>query len=394
MKKLLLTSVLLWAVWCFAAPSVKINAGSLRCINDAYIYVNGGSITNANTGTPFSATNTKICTASTTFYGPEGNLDALVITPSGNMGSTTVAVTSGSFHPQTTTSVVQWWNINPSTSQTCQLEFRFRNSYLNSLTLGNLAVWEYSGSWVKLSENITASNVGSSFTSVTFSGVNFASSKAAHQIILGDKNDQTLPVELSSFTANATVDGIVSLSWVTQSESGMLGYYVWRSGDEYLANALSVSPLIQATNTSTTQIYLFNEESSLSSGDWYYWLQARDMDGTERYYGSIVVTVGENQPEVPPIPLVSGLKSLYPNPFNPDLNIAYGLKEAVICEISIINLRGQVIRWLLSSSQNAGNYTLHWDGKDSYGVPCSSGIYFVRMQAGKESFIKRVALLK
>jgi len=42
----------------------------------------------------------------------------------------------------------------------------------------------------------------------------------------------------------------------------------------------------------------------------------------------------------------------------------------------------------------AGNWSQLWDGKDNHGSGISSGIYFIRMQAGKESFVRKAIMMK
>lgn len=395
MKKLLIIVGWLAVAVCFAAPSIVVTAGSVRTSNEAYVTVTGGSIINPTTGSPFYAVNTKPCSALTLFRGPEGLLDALSVNPSGDMGSTTVTVYSGSYHPDTATSVLHWWDVNPTTLQQCSLTFRFRNGYLGALTLANLAVYERSaGTWVKLSETITGSNVGAAFTDVTFSGVNFVNAKGPHPIILADKNDGTLPVELSYFNGVALQNGHVGLQWVSQTETGMLGYYVWRSDDDYLASAQVISPLVEATNSSSQTMYSFTDSEVLGSGTYSYWLQSVDIDGSEHFFGSVMITISDPTPPIPPIPLETKLNKLYPNPFNPDLHIAYSLKDASTVNFNVYNSRGQVIRSMAQGNKQPGNYTLYWDGRDDSGGNCSSGVYYIRMQTSKESFIQKALLMK
>jgi flagellar hook assembly protein FlgD len=47
--------------------------------------------------------------------------------------------------------------------------------------------------------------------------------------------------------------------------------------------------------------------------------------------------------------------------------------------VTVYNLLGQHVATLINEYKNIGRYTARWDGKDQYGVPVSSGIYFVRM---------------
>lgn len=54
--------------------------------------------------------------------------------------------------------------------------------------------------------------------------------------------EETLPVELSSFTAVQNIQNYVSLNWTSQSESGLLGYRILRSQDQQFASATLITP--------------------------------------------------------------------------------------------------------------------------------------------------------
>jgi len=394
MKKFLLIIGCMAVVLCFAAPSIVINAGSLRTSNESYVTVTGGSVINASSGTPFYAVHTKLCSAATIFKGPEGTLDALTITPSGDMGSVTVTEYSGSFHPNTTTSVKQWWNVNPTTLHSCSLTFRFRNGYLGSLTLANLAVYEYSGGWVKLSETITSSNVGASFTDITFSGINLVAAKGPHPLILGDKNDATLPVELSSFTATVNAYHNVQLQWVTQSETNVMGFRIYRGSLEALSTAELLPAFIPATNTSQVQYYLFTDEELSQPGIYYYWLENVDLDGGSNIYGPVSVNFDDPEPGSPEIPIVAGINTIFPNPFNPYTSIRIGVETDARTQINIYNIRGQIVRRLMDKNLQKGTWTITWNGNDDNNNSCSSGLYFMRMTTGKDSYSRKLMLLK
>lgn len=66
----------------------------------------------------------------------------------------------------------------------------------------------------------------------------------------GSVTDPTLPVELSHFSATLTAQNYVLLNWVSQSESNLLGYYLYRNDSFDLSTAIQVSGLIAGTNTS------------------------------------------------------------------------------------------------------------------------------------------------
>ena len=141
--------------------------------------------------------------------------------------------------------------------------------------------------------------------------------------IVLNENDATLPVELSSFTANINSQGGITVMWATQSETGVNGYYINRATVNNLSEALRISSLIPASNTSQQQVYVYNDNELYEPGTYYYWLEIQDIDGVVSYYGSRSVTFGGNGNNgTPEIPLVTGIRSIYPNPFNPSAVLA------------------------------------------------------------------------
>ncbi len=123
-------------------------------------------------------------------------------------------------------------------------------------------------------------------------------------------------------------------------------------------------------------------------------------------YDGIVVLTGEtthvnfqlltNSPNDDPngIPLVTDLTGISPNPFRTGTSVSYALKESAPLSIDIYNLRGQLVRQIVHANTPAGYHSVDWDGKDASGNAVSVGVYFCRMSAGKETFTRRLVLLK
>jgi len=44
--------------------------------------------------------------------------------------------------------------------------------------------------------------------------------------------------------------------------------------------------------------------------------------------------------------------------------------------------------------KNDGSYNSRWDGKDSSGNNCPTGIYYIKMQAGWENSMRKVVIIK
>ena len=89
----------------------------------------------------------------------------------------------------------------------------------------------------------------------------------------------------------------------------------------------------------------------------------------------------------------------YPNPFNPETWIPYHLAKAADVQITIYNMHGIVVRNLELGHLSAGYYmsrsqAAYWDGKNSFGEPVASGIYFYQLQADTVSPLRKMVILK
>lgn len=208
------------------------------------------------------------------------------------------------------------------------------------------------------------------------------------------KDETHVPVELSSFTAAISADNFVNLSWVTQSETGVLGYYVLRNTESDLGSALTVSQLIPATNSSEQQSYIFKDSELFEDGLYYYWLQNSDLDGTVQFHGPISVEFSTANITPPTPPLVTELQAIYPNPFNPMAYIPFTLANEANVSFSIYNARGQLVRKLQVGAKASGRHRIEWDGRDEQGGACSTGVYYIRMDADSQSFTRKAVLMK
>ncbi len=73
----------------------------------------------------------------------------------------------------------------------------------------------------------------------------------------------------------------------------------------------------------------------------------------------------------------------YPNPFNPLAVLRYGLPEALNVSVAVYDVSGRKIAQLEDGYRLAGIHTLTWDAKDDTGRQVASGMYLLRIQAGR-----------
>jgi len=83
-----------------------------------------------------------------------------------------------------------------------------------------------------------------------------------------------------------------------------------------------------------------------------------------------------------------------PNPFNPSTTIHYGVPADGRVTIRIYDVRGALVRTVLSAVRKRGVYTEPWDGTDDARHSVGSGVYFCRIQAGGASETAKLVLLK
>lgn len=80
---------------------------------------------------------------------------------------------------------------------------------------------------------------------------------------------------------------------------------------------------------------------------------------------------------------------LYPNPFNPVINIDFSIPVAGNVELYVYNLLGQKIADLINKNLSPGNYSLTWDASEQ-----ESGIYLVRLKYENVEDVQKAILIK
>lgn len=89
------------------------------------------------------------------------------------------------------------------------------------------------------------------------------------------------------------------------------------------------------------------------------------------------------------IPLVTALNNIYPNPFNPETNIEFSLKEDQHVLIEVFNIKGQKVETLIDQKLDAGTQNIVWKAENN-----PSGIYFLRMRTNDLTKQEKLILLK
>lgn len=106
----------------------------------------------------------------------------------------------------------------------------------------------------------------------------------------------------------------------------------------------------------------------------------------------ISLSPGKGTEEIRPNEFV--LEQNFPNPFNLTTTITYRLGSAATVQLVVYDLMGRVVRHLVDEPQNAGDYSVMWNGKDDSGIEVSSGVFLYALRVDGDTQVRKTILLK
>ena len=89
------------------------------------------------------------------------------------------------------------------------------------------------------------------------------------------------------------------------------------------------------------------------------------------------------------LPINYQLHQPFPNPFNPTTSISFSIPEQSQTSLKVYDIKGNLISTLLNQTMNVGHHQIEWNGEN-----LSSGPYFIRINSGEFSDVKKVVLVK
>ncbi|MDY6916295.1 MAG: T9SS type A sorting domain-containing protein [Candidatus Cloacimonadota bacterium] len=86
--------------------------------------------------------------------------------------------------------------------------------------------------------------------------------------------------------------------------------------------------------------------------------------------------------------------SNYPNPFNPATTIFFNLTQDSQVDLSVYNIKGQLVKKLKTEYLPAGQHSVEWNGTNRNNKSVSSGIYFYKIKTEHKTVTKKMLLLE
>ncbi len=158
----------------------------------------------------------------------------------------------------------------------------------------------------------------------------------------------------------------------------------------YSTNGISWKYLDDFTGVSDWQLHSYNLNHLIGGNVYLRFTMSSDEYGSADgiYIDDVKVFISSNatyvSEELIPTPQLS--ISSYPNPFKDKLNLLITCPDSSKSpiSISIYNLKGQLVRELISESLPQGRHQLAWDGRDTSAKACSNGIYFIKLSRANQ----------
>jgi hypothetical protein len=198
------------------------------------------------------------------------------------------------------------------------------------------------------------------------------------------------PTKVATVDVTVSVDGLLD-AWIDFDNNG-----VWNAADQIYASVPVVAGINNlAFNVPGTSAPAFDTYArfrfSLGGG-----LAPTGLapDGEVEDYEvhileDVVTDASDNR-----TPTEYALNNPVPNPFNPTTTITFALPKASHVELTIFDVRGQVVATLLDEDHGPGIFSVQWEGLDNQRQPVASGVYLCRIHAGSFVETKRMVLIK
>ena len=188
-----------------------------------------------------------------------------------------------------------------------------------------------------------------------------------------------------SSAAAEHVEGGILITWYASSCASTTGFDIFRGTTPDLSRMTkrNAMPICSASE------YRFLDICDNREIDHYYYIVEPGSDDSA-VYGPIKASA-----DIPNT--ASSLGQNYPNPFNPVTTIPYfiaGTDSPSQVTITFFDVSGRMIVRYDIGMKPAGNHTFEWNPSLSNGRNIPSGVYYCKLEIGKDSFTRKMIMLR
>ncbi|MFH1501404.1 MAG: lectin like domain-containing protein [Candidatus Eisenbacteria bacterium] len=88
------------------------------------------------------------------------------------------------------------------------------------------------------------------------------------------------------------------------------------------------------------------------------------------------------------------LDPVRPNPFNPAATVSFTLPEAGMARLAVYDASGRLVAVLAEGPHDEGPHEVVWHGRDEGGADAASGVYFLRLEAGGKTALRKMVMVR
>jgi len=183
-------------------------------------------------------------------------------------------------------------------------------------------------------------------------------------------------------------------------EDDVCGYTLYLHSDSndstvVIGGFLAGETVYVATNLEIAEYFFLYDDDILNfSINW--WVEVCLDSGTYQS-DEFTITInteflGNDTPVI--IPESFTLSQNFPNPFNPETQIEFGIPEISHVTLTIYDLSGREVQTLIDREMLAGTYRVDWDGMDMNNQLVPTGVYIYIMNSGNDTVSKKMVMMK
>jgi len=192
---------------------------------------------------------------------------------------------------------------------------------------------------------------------------------------------------------------------VTISTNGGVGYNLITPEGGYSGNISALSAPGFGGQIDDWEQVEFDLSAHAGSTATLRWTFASDTS-VHSYYGWYIDDVLIGDPSTSyEIPIVSNddprpvetvsLHQNFPNPVRNSTTFSFALPQNIqTAELSIYNVKGQLVKTFSPNIDEGPHFTFEWDCKDNVNKPVANGVYFYRLTTDKKEITKKLLLLQ
>jgi hypothetical protein len=192
-----------------------------------------------------------------------------------------------------------------------------------------------------------------------------------------------LPPGAPAIIAAAYQTGATHLHWSPNSESDFSLYRIYRGNS---AGFVPGTGNLIASQPDT------GYADSGPAGS-YYKISAVDIHGNESAF-TLLTPAQTSGVGPPPAPGALALAPPWPNPARERALLSFAVPAAGPVTLAVYDLGGRRVRTLAQGPLAAGEYEVRFDLRDGAGRTVPRGLYFVRLEAGGRTLVRRLAIVQ